>query len=283
MNYYNRHIGDYARDTAHLSLLEHGVYTVLLDRYYATEQPIPVSSAAKISRVRSPKEREALQVILDEFFVLDGDVYRNNRADEEILAAQGRIEVSKNNGKKGGRPKKENPVGFSEETQQEPAGFSSNNPVGNPNVTREKAHQSPSTSITPERSLAADTPLGPGEACAAMRRGGQALQGMNSSHAVLLEALRLGATAQQFEDTAREGASSGKSFGWVVATVKGRLTDAKQPGANHVPAPRESLVQRAARKAVEQERARQALGQDDDGSVVPDDGHVWPSLEHDVR
>jgi uncharacterized protein YdaU (DUF1376 family) len=31
VNYYERHIGDYLKDTAHLSLLEHGIYTRLLD------------------------------------------------------------------------------------------------------------------------------------------------------------------------------------------------------------------------------------------------------------
>ena len=41
MNYYQRHIGDYARDTGHLSLLEHGVYMVLLDYHYASEAGIP--------------------------------------------------------------------------------------------------------------------------------------------------------------------------------------------------------------------------------------------------
>ena len=30
MNYYERHLGDYARDTAHLSMMEHGAYGLLL-------------------------------------------------------------------------------------------------------------------------------------------------------------------------------------------------------------------------------------------------------------
>ena len=41
MNYYKRHIGDYLKDTAHLSLLEHGVYARLLDVYYTRETAIP--------------------------------------------------------------------------------------------------------------------------------------------------------------------------------------------------------------------------------------------------
>jgi uncharacterized protein YdaU (DUF1376 family) len=41
MNFYKHFLGDYARDTKDLSLLEHGAYRVLLDHNYATEQPIP--------------------------------------------------------------------------------------------------------------------------------------------------------------------------------------------------------------------------------------------------
>ncbi len=59
MNYYERHIGDYARDTGYLSVLEHGIYCLLLDRYYATEQPIPANKAHRIARAHS-KKRKAL-------------------------------------------------------------------------------------------------------------------------------------------------------------------------------------------------------------------------------
>src|SRR5574340_208016 len=40
MNFYKRHLGDYAKHAGHLSMLEHGAYTLLLDRYYTTERPI---------------------------------------------------------------------------------------------------------------------------------------------------------------------------------------------------------------------------------------------------
>jgi uncharacterized protein YdaU (DUF1376 family) len=33
VNYYERHLGDYAKDAGHLSMLEHGAYSLLLDRY----------------------------------------------------------------------------------------------------------------------------------------------------------------------------------------------------------------------------------------------------------
>jgi uncharacterized protein YdaU (DUF1376 family) len=41
MNFYKHFLGDYARDTKGLSLLEHGAYRVLLDHNYATEHADP--------------------------------------------------------------------------------------------------------------------------------------------------------------------------------------------------------------------------------------------------
>lgn len=112
MHYYERHLGDYARDTGHLSLLEHGVYGVLLDRYYSTEEPIPAAQAYRIARARTDDERAAVDAVLAEFFVLDGEVWRHRRADEEILKAQNRIAAARENGKRGGNPKKK--AGYNE-------------------------------------------------------------------------------------------------------------------------------------------------------------------------
>lgn len=84
MNYYERHLGDYARDAAHLSMLEHGAYTLLLDRYYATESPIPEDQVYRIARARTPEECEAVDVVLAEFFVLEDGAYHQKRCDEEI-------------------------------------------------------------------------------------------------------------------------------------------------------------------------------------------------------
>ena len=104
MNYYERHLGDYAKDTGHLSILEHGAYTLLLDRYYSTEAGIPETQAFRLARARTPEEREAVEVVLAEFFELIDGVWINRRAEEEIQKAKARIEAAKENGRKGGRP-----------------------------------------------------------------------------------------------------------------------------------------------------------------------------------
>ena len=86
MNYYERHLGDYARRTAHLSLLEHGVYSLLLDRYYGSEKPLPLDLKAvqRLVGARTAGERAAVKTVLEEFFTLTDEGWRNKRCDEEI-------------------------------------------------------------------------------------------------------------------------------------------------------------------------------------------------------
>lgn len=84
MNYYERHIGDYVKDTAHLSLLEHGVYGRLLDVYYTREGSIPEREAARLIGARSKEEREALRTVLQEFFEPVGEAWVQHRCEREI-------------------------------------------------------------------------------------------------------------------------------------------------------------------------------------------------------
>ena len=89
MNYYERHIGDYLKDTAHLSLLEHGVYGRLLDVYYTREGGIPVAQVERLIGVRSKDEREALYAVLDEFFYSENETHlKHSRCEREIARYQ---------------------------------------------------------------------------------------------------------------------------------------------------------------------------------------------------
>lgn len=84
MNYYERHIGDYLKDTAHLSLLEHGIYTRLMDVYYTREAAIPEEQAARLVGARSKEEREALDAVLNEFFQRTANGWMQERCEREI-------------------------------------------------------------------------------------------------------------------------------------------------------------------------------------------------------
>jgi uncharacterized protein YdaU (DUF1376 family) len=104
MHYYQFNIGDYIKNTLHLSVMEDIAYRRLLDLYYDSEQPIP-TDIPKVSR-RLRMDCDVVQSVLDEFFELTEDGYRNHRADLEILYYQEYLAKQKANGLKGGRPKK---------------------------------------------------------------------------------------------------------------------------------------------------------------------------------
>lgn len=97
MNHYPHHIGDYVRDTLGLSMLEDGAYRRLLDHYYASERPLPLSDAElyRIARTSNNSERRAVQYVLGRFFVKNEDGYRQKRCDEEIHAYSERRESAR--------------------------------------------------------------------------------------------------------------------------------------------------------------------------------------------
>lgn len=162
MNYYKRHLGDYAAATRHLSILEHGVYTLLLDLYYITEKPLPVEERAvwRLVGARSKDEREAVHQLLEEFFEPREDGWHQTRCDEELAAKEEKAARNREIGKRGGRPKKTQTVSESE-TQTDGSG----NPDGLQEKTQTVSENNPSHKpITNNQEKNPPTPLagGPG-------------------------------------------------------------------------------------------------------------------------
>ena len=248
MNYYERHLGDYARDAGHLTMLEHGAYTLLLDRYYTTEQGIPADQAHRVCRARTRDEKEAVDTVLAEFFTLSDGVWRNGRAEREVAKMQAKVKAAQENGKRGGRPKR---------TDKEPGG----NPVGFGSVAQPKAHQSPdtshqntsvkvgefSTTDAPWAQFPTDPPgdaeqaPGPslaGRACLALR--GANVHDVNPAHPDLLRLLAAGVKPEDIGATAAELVASGKParMAYVLRTVESRMQQAAQrPAIEAAPAP----------------------------------------------
>lgn len=86
MNYYEHHIGDYDQATAHLTACEDGIYSRLIRWYMASESPLPADVKLIQRRVRAHtrEEKNAVVAILEEFFEITDDGYRQHRCDEEI-------------------------------------------------------------------------------------------------------------------------------------------------------------------------------------------------------
>jgi len=92
MHYYQHNIGDYRKDTSHLTLLEHGIYRQLLDTYYLDEDPLS-NDLAKLMRshsVRNADEQQALQNVLTDFFELTENGYVHKRCEYGIAQFHGK-------------------------------------------------------------------------------------------------------------------------------------------------------------------------------------------------
>ena len=221
MNYYERHLGDYAKDTTHLSMLEHGAYTLLMDRYYGTERPIPEDQVYRVTRAHTKEERKAVDAVLGEFFTLVQSDWNQGRINAEIAKMQSKVKAAQENGRRGGRPKKNQ-----DETRKKPTGF----PLGSENETQQKALQSPVTSHqtpnTPTDVGVAPEMPAPGLVCKVMKQAG--LADVNPSHPKLAALLAAGVTAAELVDAARSAVGAGKSFAYALATAEGRRRDAEK-------------------------------------------------------
>lgn len=90
MNYYEKHIGDYIKDTVSLSMLEDGAYNRLIDQCYQTEKPLPldVKEIYREARAISAAERKAVDYVLRKFFVETEAGYVQKRINAEIARYQ---------------------------------------------------------------------------------------------------------------------------------------------------------------------------------------------------
>lgn len=148
MHYYQFNIADYKKDTSHLTTLEHGIYRQLLDLYYLDEKPIPKETQWVIRRLRLGSDSDilALENVLNDFFTLEDDGYHQARCDTDIINYHAQAEKNRANGKKGGRPKKEQSTleSISCKKQENPEKTQWVN-LANPNETQTKGNQEPIT------------------------------------------------------------------------------------------------------------------------------------------
>ena len=256
MNYYERHLGDYARDTGHLSILEHGAYTLLLDRYYSTEKPIPADQVHRVARARGKDEIKAVNDVLAEFFSLVDGAWSHARCDAEIAKKETKTKAAQANGRSGGRPKKK-AAGSENITQEKPTGLfmGSENETQTEPTEKLTRHQTPDTSnqspeeiqehalAFPARGAPVDPPSRPTKAaaaCIAMRSNG--LADCNPSHPELLALIDGGAGGDTFADAAAIAVAKGKGFGYALGIVKGRMADAANLASRELSAPRQSAA-----------------------------------------
>lgn len=102
MFYFKFHIGDYRRETQHLTLLEHGVYMTLMSTYYTSEQPLPKDERQllRLAGARTDEEKQAVLDIVNEFFIPTETHWVHSRIDFELSEYHSKAEANRENGKK---------------------------------------------------------------------------------------------------------------------------------------------------------------------------------------
>jgi uncharacterized protein YdaU (DUF1376 family) len=93
--WYPRYVGDYHRDTMHLSTLQHGAYCLLIDAYWINQGPLPDNDQqfANITKM-SLSDWSAIRSVISKFFTQEGSelskcpVWRHKRVEIEIEKAR---------------------------------------------------------------------------------------------------------------------------------------------------------------------------------------------------
>lgn len=90
MNYYEKHIGDYIKDTVSLSMMEDGAYNRLIDQYYQSERPLPLDRKEiyREARASSAAERKAVDYVIGKFFDETPEGFIQKRIVAEIARYQ---------------------------------------------------------------------------------------------------------------------------------------------------------------------------------------------------
>ena len=101
MHFYQFNIGDYRRDTSHLTLLEHGIYRQLLDTYYLSENPIKLDleEVMRTHSVRNADEERALKNVLKDFFDETPEGYFHKGCDRNIQAYRKKSKMASDSAK----------------------------------------------------------------------------------------------------------------------------------------------------------------------------------------
>lgn len=100
--YYRWFPGDYARDTRHLSLMQHGVYRLLIDLYMDQGGPFrnDLPYLYRWLHAESVEEKNSVEFILAEFFLLSSNQWHHKRCDTELEWRESKSEYAKTSANK---------------------------------------------------------------------------------------------------------------------------------------------------------------------------------------
>lgn len=229
MNFYKHYIGDFQRDTGHLSLTERGAYLALIHHYYATEKPLPnnLDALCRIAGAVSPIERKAVKAVIEFFEVVDSGLM-HSRIEAEIQKAGEQantnraIALAREEKRRAERAAKTN----HDKSTNRAKGVQRNEHENSTNQTPDTRHHIKPSELTHSKETnTSNTPSPAASVCLAIKQ--QGIADVNPASPTLLALLEAGAGIDEFSHAASAAASKGKrSFSYVLGIVKKQREDA---------------------------------------------------------
>jgi uncharacterized protein YdaU (DUF1376 family) len=240
MNFYKHYIGDFQRDTGHLSLTERGAYLALMHHYYATEMPLPKSHDAlfRIAGAVTKVERDAVKSVLCFFEEMESGLV-HSRIEAEIQKAG---EVSNTNraialAREAKRREKKNvqsvPKKDHDKSTNRAQSVPRNDHDQSTNQTPDTIHQvnTNNTHTTPE---VIGEPSMQGRVCVELQKMG--IMYVNPHSAELLELIEKGVSMKDFIAAGTDAVNKEKLlFNYVIGILKNRINEKSQsdPSRSH--------------------------------------------------
>ncbi len=126
--FYPFYWADYSSETFNLTQGQHGAYILFLRHIYTTGKPVPDKQKFRIAQALLEAEKENAEFVLENFFVRDGDDWRNLLA-EKLINYQNELHKKKvEGGRKGGNIRVENLLNSNKDTSSTPSRIPSDNP-----------------------------------------------------------------------------------------------------------------------------------------------------------
>lgn len=116
------YIGDYQKDTQHLTTEQHGAYMLLLMRFWGARGVVLYEEKqfSAITRSSTSRWRSHLKPTIEKFFAVNDNVWTHKRVAAERDKADKKFIARRENGKKGGRPVKLNETELKAKVKAEP-------------------------------------------------------------------------------------------------------------------------------------------------------------------
>lgn len=266
MNYFELHIGDFDKATAHLTACEDGIYGRLMRRYYDTEMALTadVKSLQRFVRARSRDEREAVPAMLEEFFVLEADGWHHKRCDEEIARYQEKRAKAQRSANARWNPSDSNANAHAVDMRTHSDGNAHQTPSSKHQATYVKEQpDTPAAPAAPAVSGQFETHVDPkppqanpaGHAAAALNRAGCKVTSQNPN---LIAATAAGVTTEHLLEV--YALNPGKPAGYVIAIARREHTERAAtvttgPPRNSAPSKTLTAIQTLMRGTTDGQRA----------------------------